>query len=97
MPAISPKEARKRQMAQIPEAVFDAFNKLLSERAADGYATIRQDEIMDLLKDKLNRQEIYERRWLDVEPFYRKSGWKVEFDRPGYNESYAAYWTFTCR
>jgi hypothetical protein len=40
---------------------------------------------------------IYANRWMDVEPVYRKAGWKVDYDRPGYNESYEAHYTFTER
>lgn len=33
--------------------------------------------------------------WLNFEGAYRRAGWKVEFDKPGYNESYPATFKFT--
>lgn len=37
---------------------------------------------------------IFENNWLDIEPVYRKVGWIVEYDSPGYCESYPATFTF---
>jgi hypothetical protein len=45
----------------------------------------------------LNRNEIFKKGWLDVEEIYGKAGWKVEYDKPGYNEDYAAHFIFTNR
>ena len=33
---------------------------------------------------------------MDIEPVFEQAGWKVDFDRPGYNEGpYDAYFQFT--
>ena len=32
--------------------------------------------------------------WLDVEGIYRKAGWDVEYDSPGYCEDYPATFKF---
>lgn len=40
------------------------------------------------------RADVFKNKWLDFEPVFRRAGWIVEFDRPGYNESYDANWTF---
>ncbi len=32
--------------------------------------------------------------WLNVEELYRAQGWTVTYDKPGYNESYPATFTF---
>ena len=37
---------------------------------------------------------IFKCNWLDVEEIFRKAGWIVEYDKPGYNESYAATFNF---
>ncbi len=42
----------------------------------------------------MSSSEIYERHLLDVEPSYRAEGWEVEYDKPGYNETYEATFTF---
>lgn len=56
--------------------------------------------IADFLSDHnvtvdLKRQAVFQNRWLDVEYVYRANGWKVEYDRPGYNETYPSTFRFT--
>jgi len=43
----------------------------------------------------LTRQGMYDKGWMDVEDAYRKAGWDVDFDKPGYNETYEANFTFS--
>lgn len=42
----------------------------------------------------VNSNKIYDNGWLNVEEVYREQGWKVSYDKPGYNESYDAYFVF---
>lgn len=51
------------------------------------------DRILAALPN-VKRQEIFDNGWLDIETVYEDSGWSVEYDKPGYNESYEASWTF---
>ncbi len=37
---------------------------------------------------------VCDNHWLDVEDVYREAGWVVEYDKPGYCESYEATFTF---
>lgn len=106
---ISPKEARIKKQAAIPDFVIEAFNKLIVENmSVSGTATIQQDAVMDLIMahskletplapEAFTRQDVYSRRWLDVEDLYRKQGWNVKYDKPGYNESYNAFFEFSSR
>ena len=83
-------------MKDFPDAVFDAFNELIAQKFSGGSATIKQDDVVALMVQKgLDRQEIFDKGWLDVERVYRSQGWKVQYDKPGYNESYAANFTFS--
>ncbi len=41
------------------------------------------------------RKQLFEKGWLDVEPIFKKAGWDVEYDKPGYNESYPATFKFS--
>ena len=43
------------------------------------------------------RQSIFDKGWLDVEAAYRAAGWDVSFDKPAYNETYAASFLFEKR
>ena len=92
---LSPAEMQALQTEQIPDEVFVAFNALISRRIMGGRATVHQNEVLALLEEQgMNRREIFDNHWLDVEDSYREQGWKVEYDKPGYNESYEAYFVF---
>ena len=95
---LSPKEAEDRRLKSIPEFVIEAFNEVLTKNLSNGFSRVTQDEVMDLIVPKLpndmTRQSIYDNKWLDVEPLFREAGWKVTFDKPGYNENYNAFWEF---
>jgi len=43
---------------------------------------------------RMARDEIFDRGWLDVEDLYRISGWRVEYHKPGYNETYEPTFEF---
>lgn len=42
----------------------------------------------------VTRKIIFDNCWLDIEPIYRREGWIVEYDMPGYNEHYDPNFTF---
>lgn len=95
---ITPQEASTEKLSLIPSFVFDTFNAFLSTRSEEGTITITQDEVIQMLltiKPGLDRNEIFDKHWLDIESAYRKAGWNVEYDKPGYNETYGASWEFT--
>lgn len=98
MKAITPQEAAKSKASTIPDAVFKAFNQLIVANLDRGSATFRQDDVMKVLVSQgFKRDEVFENSWLDVESTYRKVGWKVEYDKPGYNEDYPATFTFKAK
>ncbi len=77
----------------IPDEVIAAFNELIAE----GSGNVKQGAVVTRIMAKMpdvTRSQIFERGWLDIEGAFRKAGWKVEYDKPGYCESYEAYWTF---
>jgi len=103
----SPAEARGHKIANIPPVVLECVNELLAlDISAQGHASITQDELVARILSKgatveirgvnheITKGMIYENSWLDFEPLYRQEGWTVTYDRPGYNESYAASWLF---
>jgi hypothetical protein len=92
---ITPDEVSGQKQSSIPSEVFDAFNELIVKNYSGGRASVKQDDIVRLLVNKgFKSSEIYENGWLDVEPLYEQQGWKVTYDKPGFNESYAAYFVF---
>lgn len=93
---IKPEEVTGIKEKTIPDAVFEIFNELIVQHFGNGYSIIRQKEVVGLLVERgFNREEIFTKGWLDIEPIYRKAGWKVVFDKPGYNEDYEATFKFS--
>lgn len=91
---ITPAEATEKKY--IPEEVFAAFNELIEQKLHNGHATILQKEAISKIcsKMKTSGQEICDNHWLDVEEHYRKAGWNVKYDKPGFNETGNAYFEF---
>lgn len=103
---ITPDEAHAKYLSadRFPPEVFDAFNELIEKNwTAGGVATFTQEAVVTLILGKLliranaTREKIYVNKWLDVEDAYRQKGWDVNYDKPGYNESYAPTFTFKRR
>jgi len=95
---LSPDEAAQQAAADIPDFVIEAVNNLLKKKLNNGYATIFRDDIIDEIirtsKQEVTRQQIFDNKWLDFEPIFGDVGWDVEYDKPGYNETYKANFKF---
>lgn len=94
---ITPTEITESKAAALPNVVFEAFSDAIVA-AWDGWsAKVKQASVAMVIAARLDisQAEVYNRGFLDVEPIYRKAGWKVKYDKPGYNESYEAYFEFT--
>lgn len=96
---ITPDEVVSEQQQNIPSEVFDAFNALIAKHWNGGAASFAASEAANLIASKMNlsRSEVFDNKYLDVESVYRKSGWKVTYDAPAYNETYEATFTFSKR
>ncbi len=80
-----------------PNEVLQAFNELIQEHWEGERACVKQDYAADLISKKLNisKEKVFEKKYLDVEEIYRDAGWKVTYNKPGYNENwYPAYFIF---
>ena len=92
---ITPDEVASAKRSHIPALVFDAFNGEIAAKFTAGKATVKQDDIVKILINcGMERQEIFDKGYLNVEEVYRDAGWKVTYDKPGYNESYPATFEF---
>lgn len=94
---ISPKEIMENLDEIIPDAVIQAVNELLKEKYRGSEVTIKQKDIVSRAVSIDNKLagKIIENKYLDFESLYEKSGWKVSYDKPGYNESYDAFFKFS--
>ena len=90
---ITPAEVVDKKIELIPDFVLAAFNIYIAEHWDGRQSTFKQSEVVDYIKSV--NSEFIDYKWLDIEPIYWRAGWKVEYDKPGYNESYPATFTFT--
>ncbi len=105
MKPITPTEAASAKLQSVPDEIIEAFNELLSEKISlRGIVTISQNEAMDRAQSKFQaagkyykNEFIYEKKWMDVEPIFQNAGWKVSYDRPGFNESGEAFYYFSTK
>lgn len=84
---ISPEEIETN--ATKPDEVIQVFNELIKKYWDGTQAKIKQDEIIELIADRMSIKvnAVFENKYLDVEYLYRIEGWMVEYDKPGYNEN----------
>lgn len=94
---ITPQEVVDAKQASLPDVVFDVFNAAIAGAWNGSSAIVRQQPVALTIADRLeiSTAEVYKRGYMDVEPIYRKAGWKVKYDKPGYNESGEAYFEFS--
>lgn len=96
--AIKPSEIMDNLDTIIDPAVIQAVNEILKEEFRGGSVTIRQKYIVSraiTINPKLTSDILYKNHHLDFEPIFRKAGWSVIYDKPGYNESYEAFFEFS--
>ena len=92
---VKPREILGGRADNIPDEVLKIFNTLIKKKFDGRQAIVRQEDVLKaLVTEERPSHAIFENHWLDVEPIYRKAGWKVEYDKPGYNEDYDAFWVF---
>lgn len=93
--ALSPKDLKEaaERGDHIPDGVIKAVNQLLKENASSTYIVLKQCDVVKAIKECMGVTTVPV-KWLDFEPVFRKAGWKVEYDKPGYNESYEATFAF---
>lgn len=94
---ISPNDIEVNPENIIPPVVIQAVNNLLEKKYRGGSVSILQKEVIEeivRLDSSMNDEYLFDNKFLDFEPLYRKSGWSVEYDKPGYNENYEAMFIF---
>lgn len=99
MKPIRPSEIAAKRLEQIPDSVIDCWNNIIAEKwsASERCSTVLQDDIIALLLEKhstIERTDIFDKHWLDIEDIYRAQGWLVKYDKPHYSENYKANFEF---
>jgi len=77
--------------------VIKIFNFLITKNLSDGISVVSQKEAVKMIASNLGitEQRVFDRHLLDVEEVFEDVGWDVDYDKPGYNESYQPTFTFT--
>lgn len=104
MKPITPKEAQASKHTSIPDEIIEATNELIVENLElDGSATVLQKHITARAlskfkkadpESKMTSQIMFDKNWMDIEPVFRAAGWRVTYDKPGFNEDYEASFCF---
>lgn len=91
---ITPSELQKVKGDNIPEVVIEAVNFLLATYTGkSGSIIITQKDIeRKIMETYTGMIPLY---WYNFELLYSQYGWVVNYDSPGYCESYDAYYKFT--
>lgn len=100
--AITRAEARQAVEDRVlPDFVIKAFNQLIADQGKSVRIVISQDkamlkvlEIAEEMGYHYSRQDIYNNKWMDVEDYYRKAGWHVEYYKPPYYDTSGAEFIF---
>lgn len=94
---VTPQDIAAAKAAYIPEEVIDVFNDLIVQGFSGMSARVVQSEAAALIAERLGTtvEEVFKRGLLNVDEAYRAAGWNVAYDKPGFNESYAAFFVFS--
>lgn len=94
---ITPDEIGSQLVKSIPPEIFEIFNNAIAVNWSGNSSRFTQSSVVADISIRMgcDTQNVYDNGWLNVEEAYRGVGWKVVYDRPGYNESYGAFWIFS--
>ena len=93
---ISPDAVADQKKKDIPDIVMETWNSNIARNYRSGSSIIALTDIKNALcaVTGKTRNEIRTLGYLDIEDIYRAAGWSVFYDKPAYNETYEAYYTF---
>lgn len=95
MKPLTPQEAQQSFNNNLPDFVIESANELIVENLDSyGGAHFTFDDLEERIKSKMTGDTEFNHKWLDVEDVFRKFGWSVSVDKPGYCETYKGNYTF---
>jgi hypothetical protein len=94
---LRPDEVVAAKVRLLPDPILEVWNEAIARNMSDGSSTVLQNEVVAALCSKMDctRQHVFKQGWLEIEAIYREAGWKVTYDKPGYCETYEAFFVFT--
>lgn len=94
---ISPADVVAHKTETIPEVVFEVVNALIAQNWNGTSARVLQGDVVGEILERMpsfTREEIFALGYLNFEESYRAAGWLVVYDKPGYYQTYQAYFMF---
>lgn len=93
---ITPDRVESALQGTFPPEVIRAFDEEIVRCWNGSFSKVLQSDVAALIARYLEIAvgEVFRRGLLNVEPIYRKAGWVVEYDRPGFSEQYRAFFMF---
>ncbi len=92
MKPISPKEARDSKVKVIHPGIIEAVNQLIIQKFnGKNSFGIKQGDILKLFvqaNPDYDTDLLFKEHHMDFESVYEKEGWKVYYDKPGFNETH---------
>lgn len=85
---------------RIPDFVIEIVNEFIKKEWDGERSRILQTDIVNEIVARypgmgdITSQTVYKTHWLDFEDLYRQVGWKVKYDKPGFNEFYEPFFIF---
>ena len=96
---ISPDDISDNKEKYIHQTIIKTVNKILKERYNLGSTVdIKISEISKPFFEahpEIDEDKAWKAKMFDIEDAYRKFGWKVSYDRPGWDESYEGFYKFS--
>lgn len=87
---------------EIPDWVISAANKCIKDnyKCQFRHSKFTQDELIEYILDEspsedIDRDMIFDKGWLNIEPIFRNAGWKVTYFKPAYYEPDPPTFTFS--
>ena len=98
---VSPDQVQELKNYTIPREVIDIFNELIIKNWDGSASRIYQNDIVSAIicstKTNITEERIFAEHFLDIESLFIEAGWKVTYNKPAYNETYPAYFIFSCK
>jgi hypothetical protein len=96
---ILPKEIDDAKSATVHPKMIEAANNLIIKEWNGYSAHFKLKELVaefvKICGEETTETRVYKEQNLNIEDIFRKAGWKVNYDSPGYNENYDAYFEFS--
>ena len=95
---LAPADVVSARAVLFPDFVLKTWNTAIAKNWTGIQSRIEQDdmvyELIAASPSHIDRGDVFNNHWLDIEDVYRAEGWVVEYVKPAYNDSYYAHYIF---